>query len=88
MLAWNEVYKDEGKQYKVFEECLPVGKVDRFAEASAVHLRVEDNQKQSQEGEESLHDKGNHGGSFAPYSCNQGDSHQSLSQCECHSHHL
>ena len=88
MLAWDIVYKEKRQQDYVLEECLPVGKVDGFAEAAAVHLWVEDHKEQRQEGEESLHDKGNHDGSFAPYSCNQGDSHQRLGQCECHSHHL
>ena len=55
----------------VLDESLHVGEVDRLAEASAVHFRVEDDKQQCQQGEEALENQGCKSDSLSPYSCDE-----------------
>ena len=61
-----------GKQYAeddVLDECLHMGQVNCLTEASAVHLRVEYDQQECQQGKESLKDDGRQCDCLPPYSC-------------------
>ena len=72
----------------VLDEGLHVGEVDRFAEASAVHLRVEDDKQQRQQCEESLEGEGRKGESLSPYSCDESCSDDCFGKCKCNCEEL
>ena len=52
-----------------------------FSETAAVHFRIEDDQKQSKDGEESLKDEGGDGSQTPPYACDKGCSDGCFQKC-------
>ena len=70
--------KEEYDQGYVLQEGLPMGQMDRFTETSAVHFRIEYDQKQGQDREEALEYEGCYGGASPPYSCHHRGSEYGL----------
>ena len=65
-----------------------MGEVDGFSKASAVHLGVEYDQQEGQQGKESLNDEGGQSHRFSPYSCYEAGADDSLGKSEHHSEEL
>ena len=87
-LCREQVGAEQDAQDDVLHECLHVREMDRFAEAAAVHLRVEDEQQQGQQREESLKGECGNSGEFSPHSCYEGCSDYGFKQCESYTEGL
>ena len=82
MLAWYVVCQEQGEQDHVLDECLSVCEMYGFSEASAVHLGVENDQKEGQEREEALQRDGALGDSTAPYASDERSTDDGLGKSE------
>ena len=67
----NAVCGKKGAEYQILDECLGMRKVDGFSETSAVHFRIEDDQQEGKQCEESLEYDCRDDSGLAPYACDE-----------------